>query len=273
MTQVDFILIPKFSMISLYGALETLRVANRFAERKFSWRFVSAEGEPVSASNDMPVSVSGRLADLSRPAMVVVCASYEPEQGATRPVLVGISYGGLIAAEYAARHPGAIAGLVVASAPPPGWVLPARAQRYLMAPRLMAPAFWLGAPRRLYPELRAAFPASRDLLHFVVDHGLRIARAPASSARMVRRLRWLAEARFSTGRPIPVPTLIVTGEAALERVVPPEETLRYLEWLPHARVATMPHTGHSGTVTRAGDFARLVADFIISRSLRADRVS
>ena len=193
--------------------------------------------------------------------------------GATRPVLIGISYGGLIAAEYAARHPGAIAGLVVASAPPPGWVLPARAQRYLMAPRLMAPAFWLGAPRRLYPELRAAFPASRDLLHFVVDHGLRIARAPASSARMVRRLRWLAEARFSTGRPIPVPTLIVTGEAALERVVPPEETLRYLEWLPHARVATMPHTGHSGTVTRAGDFARLVADFIISRSLRADRVS
>jgi AraC family carnitine catabolism transcriptional activator len=77
-------------MISLYGALETLRVANRFAERKFSWRFVSAGGEPVSASNDMPVSVSGRLADLGRPAMVVVCASYEPEQGATRAELAAI---------------------------------------------------------------------------------------------------------------------------------------------------------------------------------------
>lgn len=87
---VVFHLVPRFSMISLYGALETLRVANRFAERKFSWRFVSAEGEPVSASNDMPVSVSGRLTDLSRPAMVVVCASYEPELGATRPVLAAI---------------------------------------------------------------------------------------------------------------------------------------------------------------------------------------
>jgi pimeloyl-ACP methyl ester carboxylesterase len=193
--------------------------------------------------------------------------------GANRPVLVGVSYGGLIAAEYAARHPGAIAGLVLASAPPPGWRLPARAERYLMAPRLMAPAFWLGAPLRLYPELRAAFPAARDLLRFVVAHGLRVAGAPTSSARMVRRLHWLAAARFSTSRPIPVPALVVTGEAALERVVPPADTLRYLEWLPHARVAKVPFTGHSGTVTRAGDFARLVADFITSRSLRADRVS
>jgi AraC family carnitine catabolism transcriptional activator len=87
---VVFHLVPRFSMISLYGALETLRVANRFAERKFSWRFVSARGEPISASNDIPVSVSGRLVDLSRPDMVVVCASYEPEQGATRPVLAAI---------------------------------------------------------------------------------------------------------------------------------------------------------------------------------------
>ena len=89
-TDVVFHLVPRFSMISLYGALEPLRVANRFAEPKFSWRFVSANGEPVSASNDIPVSVSGRLAELTRPAMLVVCASYEPELGATRPVLVAI---------------------------------------------------------------------------------------------------------------------------------------------------------------------------------------
>ena len=91
MSSIDvvFHLVPRFSMISLYGALEPLRVANRFAGRKFSWRFVSAEGQPVSASNDIPVSVSGRLADLSRPAMVVVCASYEPEQGVNKPALGG----------------------------------------------------------------------------------------------------------------------------------------------------------------------------------------
>lgn len=192
---------------------------------------------------------------------------------AERPLLVGVSYGGLIAAEYAARHPQAVAGLVLASAPPPGWTLPARVQRYARAPRLMTPAFLLGAPARLYPELRAAFPDTRDLLRFSVAHGWRVATAPASPLRMVRRLRWMREAQFSTARPIPVPTLIVTGEPALERVVPPEDSLRYLNWIPHARVETLAHTGHSGTVSKADAFAALIAAFMMSRSLRADRVS
>lgn len=190
-----------------------------------------------------------------------------------RPLLVGVSYGGLIAAEYAARTPQGIAGLVLASAPPPHWTLPARVQRYVRAPRLMTPAFLLGAPARLYPELRATFPATRDLLRFAVSHGLRVATAPASPLRMVRRLRWMREARFSTTRPIPVPALIVAGEPALEKVVPPQDTLRYLEWIPHARVATLARTGHSGTVSKADAFAALIADFMMSRSVRADRVS
>lgn len=87
---VSFLLVPKFSMIALYGALEPLRVANRFAGPTFSWRFVSEDGAPVSASNDIPVSVSGGLADLGRPAMAVVSASYEPERGLTRPMLAAI---------------------------------------------------------------------------------------------------------------------------------------------------------------------------------------
>jgi AraC family carnitine catabolism transcriptional activator len=87
---VSFLLVPKFSMIALYGALEPLRVANRFAGPTFSWRFVSEDGAPVAASNDIPVSVSGGLADLGRPAMAVVSASYEPERGLTPPLLAAI---------------------------------------------------------------------------------------------------------------------------------------------------------------------------------------
>jgi AraC family transcriptional regulator, carnitine catabolism transcriptional activator len=87
---VVFLLIQRFSMISLYGALEPLRIANRFAGKRFSWRFVSADGTPVSASNDIPISVMGSLADLGRPTMVVICASYEPERGITKPVLSAV---------------------------------------------------------------------------------------------------------------------------------------------------------------------------------------
>jgi AraC family carnitine catabolism transcriptional activator len=87
---VVFLLVQRFSMISLYGALEPLRIANRFAGKRFSWRFVSVDGNPVAASNDIPISVMGSLADLGRPTMVVVCASYEPEQGITKPVLSAV---------------------------------------------------------------------------------------------------------------------------------------------------------------------------------------
>lgn len=87
---VVFLLIPKFSMIALYGAVEPLRVANRFAGEVFSWRFISMNGHPVAASNDIPVSVSGGLKDIGTPAMAVVSASYEPERGITRPVLNAI---------------------------------------------------------------------------------------------------------------------------------------------------------------------------------------
>jgi AraC family carnitine catabolism transcriptional activator len=98
---VTFILLPRFSMIALYGALEPLRIANRFAGPVFSWRFISADGAPVAASNDIPVSPSGALRDLGKPAMAVTMASYEPERSISKPVLSAIrglvKQGGILA--------------------------------------------------------------------------------------------------------------------------------------------------------------------------------
>lgn len=87
---VTFLLVPRFSMIALYGAVEPLRVANRFAPDSFSWRFISADGGPVSASNGIPVSVSGSIADVGKPAMVMVCASYDHEAGLTHGILAAL---------------------------------------------------------------------------------------------------------------------------------------------------------------------------------------
>ena len=87
---VSFLLVPQFSMIALYGAMEPLRVANRFAPGAFSWRFLSIDGEPVVASNGIPVSVSGRIAEVGRPAMALVCASYGHETGLSRPMLTAV---------------------------------------------------------------------------------------------------------------------------------------------------------------------------------------
>jgi AraC family carnitine catabolism transcriptional activator len=87
---VAFLLVPRFSMIALYGAMEPLRVANRFAGNAFSWRFISSDGKPVVASNGIPVSVSGSLADVGTPAMALVCASYEPEAGIGKGMLAAV---------------------------------------------------------------------------------------------------------------------------------------------------------------------------------------
>ena len=74
---IVFLLLPNFSMIALYSALEPLRVANRFAGELFSWRFASTDGKSVLASNGIPVSVSSGLNSPGRPNLVIVCASYD----------------------------------------------------------------------------------------------------------------------------------------------------------------------------------------------------
>lgn len=84
---VAFILIPRFSMIALFSALEPLRVANRFAGEVFSWRFVSLDGEAVPASNGIPVSVSADIHRVGKPDLAVICASYDHEAGLVRPML------------------------------------------------------------------------------------------------------------------------------------------------------------------------------------------
>ena len=87
---VAFVLFPKFSMIALYGALEPLRVANRFAGKVFNWRFVSLTGQPVYASNDIPVSADHALSDIGTPHLALFCASYDHENAVTAPILAAV---------------------------------------------------------------------------------------------------------------------------------------------------------------------------------------
>jgi pimeloyl-ACP methyl ester carboxylesterase len=86
---------------------------------------------------------------------------------------------------------------------------------------------------------------------------------------MARRLRWLQAAHSALDHTIDIPALLVTGEAELERVVPPSQTVEYLSWLPHASVVTLQGTGHGGTVTRSREFAALVGKFAVEVALGA----
>lgn len=85
---IGFLLVPKFSAMAFFSAVEPLRVANRLAGRAlFAWRVLSADGAPVEASSGMRLMVDGALAEAGRLPTLIVCAGFEPERAATRPLL------------------------------------------------------------------------------------------------------------------------------------------------------------------------------------------
>lgn len=178
-----------------------------------------------------------------------------------RAIIIGVSYGGLIAAEFAARRPERVSHLVLASALPPDWTPDRRARFYMRAPMLLSPLFFAGSPGRILPEIRRAFPAPAARRRFLVAHGVRVLRAFLSPARMARRVKWLEEHDFESPVSIQAPTLVVTGEATLDRVVPTSATLRYVSSLRTAHHAVLSDTGHLGVVTKPDAFADLVTRF------------
>lgn len=176
-------------------------------------------------------------------------------------VLVGVSYSGPIAAEFAVRYPRRVRGLVLASALPCDWTPNARARFYLSAPRLLSPVFLIDSPLRVMPEIRAALPRISQRLQFSLGQLQRVAAAPLSPSRMARRLRWSEAHTFADPSTLEQPMLVITGEDRLDRVVQPELTRRYLACVRHARHVVLPRTGHIGVLTKPHDFAALVHEF------------
>jgi pimeloyl-ACP methyl ester carboxylesterase len=175
----------------------------------------------------------------------------------------GVSYGGLIAMRYAALRPRRVQSLVLASALAPGFVPDRRLAFYERAPRLLLPVFGVAAARRARVEILEALPDWRERIRFSVGHGARVLMAPASPRLMVSRLKLLSAVDFRQDvARVTAPTLVVTGDAGLDRTVPVEHTREYLRLLPWAEAATLDRTGHLGTVTRPVAFAGLVSEFV-----------
>lgn len=182
--------------------------------------------------------------------------------GLSQAAIVGVSYGGLIAVEFSARHPERVSSLVLASALHSGWQPNAQQQRFLSAPRLMSPVFAATAPGRMSSEVAAAIPRFGPRLRFMAGQGVRIALAPASPARMARRVEWAAAHHFADPRSIRTRALVMTGEPDLDKVVPVTVTEQYMAELQSAQRVVLDRTGHIGLVTRPDRFADILGRFV-----------
>lgn len=183
--------------------------------------------------------------------------------GVERAAICGISFGGFVALRFAAVRPSRVESLVLASAPAPGWHPNPQQARWIARPWLSTPEFVATSPYRLWPEVCASFPGLASRIGFFARQGLRAAASPMIPGLMARRIREAARLDFRRDcECIEAPTLVVTGEEDLDRVVPVESTRAYATLIPAARHEVLPRTGHIGVLTQPARFADLISGFV-----------
>ena len=179
-----------------------------------------------------------------------------------RAVICGVSFGGLVAIRFAARYPERVAALVLASVPQSLMTLRRRHRLYARFPWILGPLFLVETPWRLRRELAAALPSFGARTAFKWRAVRTSFVAPISLRQMATRARLMSttDVRPDCAR-VTSPTLIVTGEAHLDWVVPVHSSIEYARLISGARATILERTGHTGTMTRPDAFADLVDDF------------
>src|SRR5262249_18162970 len=191
--------------------------------------------------------------------------------GIERAVICGISFGGLAAIRFAATRAARTTALVLASTPGPGWHLRLRHRTYARVPWLFLPLFLAETPLRLRVELASTFPRRPDRWRFAQSQLRILARAPLSAKRMAIRATLIGGVSLPDEcQKITSPTLVVTGERALDRVVPVDGTIAYLRLRQGAAHQVLPRPGHLGPIPRPAAFGSLVRAFV-DRSASASR--
>lgn len=180
-----------------------------------------------------------------------------------RAAVCGLSFGGLIALQYAATRADRTSALVLVSAPGPGFTPSRQQAQWLSRPWLSAPAFVMTAPIRVWPEVRAAVRKPAGRLAFLARQAVRCAAAPMVPPLMAARMASTAGQDFHEAcRHVRAPTLIVTGDDGLDRVVPVASTREYASLIRGAEYRVMTATGHLGLLTQPARFADIVGAFV-----------
>jgi pimeloyl-ACP methyl ester carboxylesterase len=130
-------------------------------------------------------------------------------------------------------------------------------------PRVFAPLFFAAMPGRIWTEIAAAIPDARTRRAFARRQLRTFLRAPLSPSQMAGRALLIDGMDTAVDcASVTAPTLIVSGEPALDFVVPSNGTIEYARMIAGARAVTLKGTGHLGSITKPDAFAELVNAFL-----------
>jgi len=129
---------------------------------------------------------------------------------------------------------------------------------------------WTGED--ILKEIAAARSGVLPGMATAVRHGLNALAHMLSPTRMARRVQFLESVQLDRDLAgVRVPTLVVTGDAALDNIVPVRLTEEYVRMWPHAERATIARTGHIGLITRPDAFTAAVGSFVEAHAHTAAR--
>ena len=183
--------------------------------------------------------------------------------GVPRVTLMGVSYGGLIAVRYAARWPDRVQALVLVSTPSPQFTLDRLSAACAKYPRAALPLFTVRACYRVVPEILAARRSWTSRMQLALEYARRAVRHPLSPTQMAHWVdAWMRADIAGDCARVTSPALLVTGEPALDRVVPVHSTLEYRKLLQTTRHEVLANTGHIGWVSRPHELTALIDQFL-----------
>jgi pimeloyl-ACP methyl ester carboxylesterase len=174
--------------------------------------------------------------------------------------VVGISFGGFVAQEFAIKHPNRIDKLVLActSFGGPNHV-PAAPEVYAA----FGSTDGLNSPERIRRYLSMAFsPAFADVSPDTVERFCTL-REQNTVPEDIYRQQLIAATRFNVEErlgQVKAPVLVVTADK--DMVVPMKNSENLVEKLPNAKLAVLHDTGHMGFIEKAGEFNRLLTEFL-----------
>jgi transcriptional regulator GlxA family with amidase domain len=114
-----FVLLDNFTMLSLAGSIECLRIANRMAGKTlYTWSLVGEGGVSAKSSSGVEFKLDSDLDELPRDTIVIVCGGINVQAATTKRLLNwlrkearrGAPMGGLCTATYAIAKAGLLDG-------------------------------------------------------------------------------------------------------------------------------------------------------------------